>query len=120
MQSPQSAPHLDVAKDPYGLEIKFAGLPDPASVVLHTSVLVRFQGQDVPGSLSWPSARVLRFEIEQPPFASGEYEVTVTDQVVSLVPGGAPGQRLDGEAGTKWPTGDGAPGGTFRFDFTVS
>jgi hypothetical protein len=88
--------------------------------MLNQTVRVRRQGQNVPGSLSWQSANVLRFEVEQPPFANGEYDVTVTDGVVSLSTAGGPVRRLDGEPKAQWPTGDGNPGGTFQFGFAVS
>jgi hypothetical protein len=120
MQSPQSAPTLDATKDPSGFVIRFRGVPDPARVILTKTVLIRLAGQDVPGSLSWPSASELRFDVEQPPLNSGEYRVTVTDKVRSLAPAGTPGQQLDGEAEPHWPTGDGSPGGMFAFDFAVA
>jgi len=119
MQSPQSTPHLDATKNPFGFVIRFQGVPNPASVILKKTVIVTRQGQDVPGSLSWLSASELQFEVEQPPFANGEYRVTITDKVRSLVPSGTPAQQLDGEAEPHWPTGDGTPGGKFEFIFAV-
>jgi hypothetical protein len=121
MRDPQVRSRLASANFPYGLEVDFSGVPDPATVELEKSVLVTSGGTPVPGDLSWPSANKLRYELplNEPRFAAGTYDVVLRGDDPDAISSLAAGDNLDGEPNPSWPTGDGSPEGNFAFSFDV-
>jgi hypothetical protein len=122
-----------------GIRVFFTDKVDPATITAGPlgadpktfSFLVRGPGNlaaFVPGSITMDGSKIARFVIDAgfDQFPRGDYNVQIfgdpnaADGRPAIATFG--GSRLDGEpqASGSYPSGDGTPGGIFKFKFTVS
>lgn len=101
---------------------------DPATVSFRVRASwvhdLNLPDRSVPGTIDIEAANVATFIIKEfGIFREGDYEVTLLGDDDPAGPARAisdpQGERLDGEATAAFPTGDGAPGGDFRFRFSI-
>lgn len=129
--SPGEVPETDVADHPRSIRVEFtAGIAskslvagdDPDDPRPPNFLLTEVDKGPVRGRLIVERPDRIRWAADDQPLTAGAYTLSLfgdPDQSGRIAISGIDGQRLDGEPGKAFPSGNGAEGGVFRVKFNV-